>query len=63
MDRPAKGHVTRFGHGTQLAFAATVDALADECNQKLDTGNRIGFQIEDAVLKLRRRESITMPWD
>ena len=47
----------------QLAFSATVDSIADECNVKLDACNRLDFQIGDAVLKLQRKESLKMPWD
>ena len=49
--------------GAQLAFSATVDSIADECNVKLDACNRLDFQIGDVVLKLQRKESLKMPWD
>ena len=49
--------------GAQLSFSAVVDSIVEECNRKLDYGNRLRAQIEDAVLKMRRKESIDMPWD
>eukprot|EP00435_Cladocopium_sp_Y103_P013793 s5288_g3.t1 len=50
-------------HGAQLMFSASVEAIADECNQRFDVGGRVQTQLTDAILRLQRRESLKMPWD
>eukprot|EP00435_Cladocopium_sp_Y103_P048726 s1612_g14.t1 len=57
------GSTVSLPQGTQLAFSATLDSIVEECNTKVDIGNRLESQIGDAVLRLQRKESIKMPWD
>ena len=46
-----------------MAFEAMVDAIASECNSVIKLKGRLDDQINDAVLRLQRRERPQFPWD